>query len=115
MLQGQEPLVSLFSFLVITGESDTNHELLLESQILQIPVQNSSEVVNGVAFGWQIENDMRAADVSAHVDFLLHDRLRPLLDMWVDGVTVDETIVDLANHSVLPPTVLDTSVYKGKR
>ena len=43
----------------------------------------------------------------AHVDLLLHDGLRPLLDVRVDRVAVEQTIVDLAYDSVLPPTILD--------
>ena len=112
MLQGQVPLENSFSFLIITGERHANHKLLLLSQISQVSVQNAGEVVNGVSLHGQVEDDLRATHVSAHVDFLLHDGLRPLLDVGVDGVAVDQAIVDLEGDSVLPPTVLDASVYK---
>ena len=75
MLQSQVSLKHFLCFLVIAGERKANHEFLLKSQILQVAIQYACKVVNRVAFHGQIKHNVGAADMSAHIDLLLHDCL----------------------------------------
>ena len=83
MLELQVALIDTLSSGIISWNSQSNHELLLQSQILQVAVQDSRKVVDRVSFGREVDDDLLDTDVSAHTDLLLHDSFRALLDVRV--------------------------------
>jgi len=107
VLQLKVPLIYTLSCGVVAWEGQPDYKLLLKSQVLEVPVDDSSKVVDAGPFSRQVEDYVGARHMHCHVDLLLQDGLGPLLDVWVGRVAVNHMGVDLANNCVLPPTVLD--------
>ena len=75
VLKLQVALIDTFGSGIVSWDGQPNHELLLQSQILEISVQDSSKVVDAGTFGWEVNDDLLNANVGAHTDLLLHDGL----------------------------------------
>ena len=114
VLQLEVPLVNALSRCIISREGQANHKLLLQSQILQIAIEDPSKVVNSFAFHGQVEHDVRHVYVGAQIDLLGQDCFRAFLDVTIWRVTVHEPRINLCYDSVLPPAILDASVYPTK-
>lgn len=91
MFELEITLVDELSGLVVTGEGQPNHKLLLLCQILQVAIKDASKIVESRALHWQVKYNVADVDVSALTDLLLQDGLRALLNMGIGGVAVDQT------------------------
>lgn len=73
MFQLKISLEDTLSLSIISGDDQTDHELLLQCQIGKVSIENASKVVNTRAFHWKVQDDMLTADVGAHINLLLEN------------------------------------------